>query len=44
LIRAISYRDYPVIQGLCILFSAMVVIVNLLADLCYMFINPRVLK
>ena len=44
LIRAISYRDYPVIQGLCILFSAMVVIVNLLADLFYMVINPRVLK
>jgi peptide/nickel transport system permease protein len=44
LIRAISYRDYPVIQGLCITFSAMVVIVNLLADLCYMLINPRVLK
>ena len=44
LIRAISYRDYPVIQGLCITFSAMVVIVNLLAELCYMLINPRVLK
>lgn len=44
LIRAISYRDYTVIQGLCIVFSVMVVVVNLLADLCYMFINPRVLK
>ena len=44
LIRAISYRDYPVIQGLCIVFSIMVVVVNLLADLCYMFLNPRVLK
>ena len=44
LIRAISYRDYTVIQGLCIVFSIMVVLVNFLADLCYMFINPRVLK
>ncbi|MDC0057335.1 ABC transporter permease [Alphaproteobacteria bacterium] len=44
LIRAISYRDYTVIQGLCIVFSIMVVVVNLLADLCYMFLNPRVLK
>ena len=44
LIRAISYRDYTVIQGLCIIFSIMVVSVNLFADLCYMFINPRVLK
>jgi len=44
LVRAVSYRDYPVIQGLCILFSIMVVVVNLLADLCYMFLNPRVLK
>mgnify|MGYP003324226778 FL=1 len=38
LIRAISYRDYTVIQGLCIIFSIMVVVVNLLADLCYMFL------
>ena len=44
LLRAISYRDYTVIQGLCIVFSIMVVLVNFLADLCYMFINPRVLK
>ena len=44
LIRAISYRDYTVIQGLCIIFSIMVVSVNLFADLCYMFINPRGLK
>ena len=44
LIRAISYRDYTVSPGLCIVFSIMVVSVNFLADLCYMFINPRVLK
>ena len=39
LIRAISYRDYTVIQGLCIVFSIMVVVVNLLADLCLSLIH-----
>ena len=39
---AISARDYPVVQGF-VLFSAVVyVLVNLLTDLCYHWIDPRV--
>jgi peptide/nickel transport system permease protein len=44
LIRSVGYRDYPLIQGLSLVFAAMVVAVNLLADLSYMVIDPRVLK
>lgn len=44
LVRAVSYRDYPVVQGLSIVFAVLVILVNLLADLSYMLIDPRVLK
>ena len=44
LVRAVGYRDYPVIQGLSLVFAALVLIVNLLADLSYMLIDRRVLK
>lgn len=42
LIGAISERNYPVIQGGLILFSAGVVIINLITDLIYSFIDPRI--
>ena len=42
LVDAISNRDYPVLQG-GILFVALVfVLVNLLVDVSYAFINPRI--
>jgi peptide/nickel transport system permease protein len=44
LVRAVSYRDYPVIQGLSIVFGVLVVIVNLMADLSYILVDRRVLK
>lgn len=44
LIRSVGYRDYPLIQGLSLVFAIMVVAVNLLADLSCMVIDPRVLK
>jgi peptide/nickel transport system permease protein len=43
LVRAVGYRDYPVIQGLSLVFAILVLIVNLLADLSYMLIDRRVL-
>lgn len=39
---AIMRRDYPVVQGLILLFSAVYVIVNLLVDLSYMLFDPRI--
>jgi peptide/nickel transport system permease protein len=39
---AILHRDYPVIQGVVLLFSVSYVIVNLLIDLTYTFLDPRI--
>jgi peptide/nickel transport system permease protein len=44
LVRAVGYRDYPVIQGLSLVFAVLVLAVNLLADLSYILIDRRVLK
>jgi peptide/nickel transport system permease protein len=44
LVRAVGFRDYPVIQGLALVFAMLVVTVNLLADLAYMLVDRRVLR
>jgi peptide/nickel transport system permease protein len=42
LIQAINFRDYPLVQG-CILFiSVTYVLMNLLTDLTYGFLDPRI--
>ncbi|WP_332814072.1 ABC transporter permease [Ramlibacter sp.] len=41
-VDAILRRDYPVIQGLILLFSAAYVLVNLAVDISYTFFDPRV--
>lgn len=42
LIEAIQQRDYPVIQGGVLVFAVFVVLINLLMDLLYVLIDPRV--
>ncbi len=42
LIEAISRRDYPVLQGGMLLLGAVVMAVNLLVDVTYGIINPRI--
>jgi len=42
LIEAISRRDYPVLQGGMLLLGLVVMVVNLLVDLAYGAINPRI--
>jgi len=42
LIEAISQRDYPAVQGAILVFAAAVVAVNLLVDLSYGLLDPRV--
>jgi len=42
LVRSVNYRDYPTIQGLTLVFGVLVMMVNLLADLSYAVIDPRV--
>jgi peptide/nickel transport system permease protein len=41
-IDAILRRDYPVIQGVVLLFSFVYVLVNLAVDLVYTLIDPRI--
>jgi peptide/nickel transport system permease protein len=41
-IDAIVRRDYPVIQGLVVIFSFIYVLVNLLIDLLYTLLDPRI--
>jgi peptide/nickel transport system permease protein len=41
-VDAILRRDYPVIQGVTLIFSAVYVLVNLAVDLSYVLFDPRV--
>ncbi len=41
-VDAILKRDYPVIQGVVLVFSFSYVLVNLLVDLSYTFLDPRI--
>jgi peptide/nickel transport system permease protein len=41
-VDAILKRDYPIIQGLIILFAATKVVVNLLIDISYTLFDPRI--
>ena len=42
LIDAIGQRDYPAVQGAILVFAAAVVLINLLVDLSYGALDPRV--
>jgi peptide/nickel transport system permease protein len=42
LLNSISTRDYPIIQGVVLLAAVLFVFVNLITDLAYAFINPRI--
>jgi len=41
-VDAILRRDYPIIQGVILIFSAVYVLVNLLVDLSYVLFDPRI--
>ena len=41
-VDAILKRDYPIIQGLIIIFAGVKVLVNLIIDLSYTFFDPRI--
>jgi peptide/nickel transport system permease protein len=44
LVRSVSFRDYPTVQSLALVFAIIVMGVNLLADLAYMAIDRRVAR
>jgi peptide/nickel transport system permease protein len=41
-VDAILRRDYPVIQGIVLMFSFVYVLVNLVIDLVYILLDPRI--
>jgi ABC-type dipeptide/oligopeptide/nickel transport system permease component len=42
LIQSISFRDYPLVQGCILLIAITYVTMNLLTDLAYGFLDPRI--
>src|SRR4051812_38395971 len=42
LLEAVQYRDYPVIQGLNLIFAVVIIMANLFVDLAYGWLDPRV--
>ena len=42
LLEAVQYRDYPVIQALNLIFAVVIILTNLVVDLLYGWLDPRV--
>ena len=40
--EGIAFRDFPVVQGVVLLGGAMIVIVNMVVDILYAVIDPRI--
>jgi peptide/nickel transport system permease protein len=40
--EAISFRDYPLIMGLVLMFTILTLAGQLLADIAYAFADPRI--
>ncbi|NHN31756.1 ABC transporter permease [Paenibacillus agricola] len=42
LISAVSRRDYPLIQGIVLFVSLMFIVINLVVDIIYTWVDPRI--
>lgn len=42
IVEATTRRDLPVVQGVVVYFTVMVVLINLVVDLLYIWLNPKV--
>ena len=42
IVQAINERDVPLIQGLILFVTFMFVLVNLLVDVLYVYLDPRI--
>lgn len=42
LYEGISFRDFPIVQGVVVIGGSMIVVVNLLVDIIYATIDPRI--
>lgn len=41
-VEAVLARDYPIIQGIILLFSGIYVLINLVIDIAYVLLDPRI--
>jgi dipeptide transport system permease protein len=44
MVESINRRDYPVIQGGILMIATLIIFVNLLVDVLYGIVNPRIRK
>ncbi|HEY1294966.1 MAG TPA: ABC transporter permease [Chloroflexota bacterium] len=42
LVTAVSGRDFPVVQGITVMVALVVLVINLLVDITYSFVDPRI--
>lgn len=42
LVQSVNYRDYPTVQALMMLFSIEFILINLVVDVLYGVVNPRI--
>ena len=42
LVNSVSNRDYPVVQGVTLLFALLIVLINLFSDITQAALDPRV--
>jgi ABC-type dipeptide/oligopeptide/nickel transport system permease component len=41
-ITAVTNRDYPLIMGVTLVYAVLIVVANILVDMIYMWLDPRV--
>ena len=41
-VDAINQRDYPIVQGIILVFSGLYVLINLAVDISYLLLDPRI--
>lgn len=42
LLQAIEFKDLPMVQGLSLVFAAIIILMNLVSDIAYFAIDPRI--
>ena len=42
MIESVNQRDYPIITGLMLLIGMVILVINLLVDLSYGYLDPKV--
>ncbi len=41
-VLAVSNRDYPLVMGITIVYTVILVLANLIVDICYVMLDPRI--